>query len=32
LTINNILDHRHVEIMGGPTLGRSIILRLQAKL
>ena len=32
LTINNILDHRHVEIMGGPALGRSIILRLQAKL
>ena len=32
LTVNNILDHRHVEIMGGPSLGRSIILRLQAKL
>ena len=32
LSINNILNHRHVEIMGGPTLGRSIVLRLQAKL
>jgi len=31
-SVNNILDHRHVEIMGGPTLGRSIILRLQAQL
>ena len=32
LSISNVLDHRHVEIMGGPTLGRAIILRLQAKL
>ncbi len=32
LSISNVLDHRHVEIMGGPTLGRTIILRLQAKL
>ncbi len=32
LTINNILDNRHIEIMGGPSLGRSVILRLQANL
>ncbi len=32
LSVSNILDHRHIEIMGGPTLGRSIVLRLQAKL
>jgi len=32
LTVNNILDFRHTEIMGGPALGRSIILRLQAKM
>ncbi len=32
LTINNMLDHRHTEIIGGPELGRIIILRLQSKL
>ena len=32
LTINNMLDHRHTEIIGGPELGRVIILRLQSKL
>lgn len=32
MTVNNVLDHRHVEIMGGPTLGRSIIFRLQTEL
>ena len=31
LTINNMLDHRHTEIIGGPQLGRIIILRLQSK-
>jgi len=32
LSVNNVLDHRHVEIMGGPTLGRSIVFRLQAEI
>ncbi len=32
LSVNNLLDFRHIEIMGGPSLGRSIIFRLQAKL
>ncbi|MCH7763604.1 MAG: TonB-dependent receptor [Candidatus Marinimicrobia bacterium] len=32
MSVNNILDFRHIEIMGGPSLGRSIIFRLQAKL
>jgi hypothetical protein len=30
LTINNMLDHRHTEIIGGPKLGRAIMFRLQA--
>ena len=30
LTANNLLDNRHVEIIGGPALGRSMIFRLQA--
>lgn len=32
LSVNNIFNDRHVEIIGGPTLGRSIIFRLQATL
>jgi hypothetical protein len=32
LTINNLLNHRHTEIMGGPELGQMIVLRLQASL
>lgn len=32
LSINNLLDNRHIEIMGGPSLGRSIVFRLQANL
>ena len=32
LTINNILNHRHTEIMGGPEMGQMIVLRLQASL
>jgi len=31
LTINNMLDNRHTEIIGGPKLGRVIMFRLQAK-
>ena len=31
LTINNMLDHHHTEIIGGPKLGRTIMFRLQAK-
>jgi outer membrane receptor protein involved in Fe transport len=30
LTINNMLDHHHTEIIGGPKLGRAIMFRLQA--
>ncbi len=30
-TISNILNHRHTEIIGGPSLGRVILLRLQTK-
>lgn len=32
LTLNNLFDYRHVEIIGGPSLGRSIILRVQARI
>ncbi len=32
LSINNLLDNRHVEIIGGPMLGRSAMVRLQAAL
>ena len=32
LTINNVLNHRHTEIMGGPEMGQMIVLRLQASL
>lgn len=32
LTINNIANNRHIEIIGGPSLGRVIVLRLQTKL
>ena len=31
LTLNNMLDHMHTEIQGGPQLGRVIMFRLQAK-
>ena len=31
LTLNNLLDHMHTEIQGGPQLGRVIMFRLQAK-
>jgi len=31
LTINNMLDHKHVEIIGGPSLGRILMLRLETK-
>ena len=31
-TINNILDHNHTEIIGGPSLGRVMMLRLETKL
>jgi len=30
-TISNVLDHNHTEIVGGPSLGRVILLRLQTK-
>ena len=30
-TISNVLNHRHTEIIGGPSLGRVILLRLQTK-
>ena len=30
-TINNLLDHRHTEIIGGPSLGRLVMLRLETK-
>jgi len=32
LTINNVLNHHHTEIMGGPEIGQMIVLRLQANL
>ncbi len=32
LTINNLFNFRHYEIIGGPRLGRMVVLRLQAKL
>jgi len=32
LTINNVLNHKHTEIMGGPAIGQMIVLRLQASL
>ena len=32
LTINNFLNHKHTEIMGGPKIGRMVVLRLQASL
>ena len=28
-TITNLLDHRHTEIIGGPAIGRTVLLRLQ---
>ena len=31
LTINNLLNHKHTEIIGGPSLGRIFLIRLQAK-
>jgi len=31
LTINNLLDHKHIEIIGGPSLGRVMMLRLETK-
>ena len=31
LTINNLLNHKHTEIIGGPSLGRIFLLRLQTK-
>ena len=31
-TINNLLDHNHTEIIGGPSLGRVMMLRLETKL
>ena len=31
LTANNLLDHKHIEIIGGPSLGRIIMLRLETK-
>ena len=31
LTLNNMFDHMHTEIQGGPELGRVIVFRLQAK-
>ena len=30
-TINNALNHKHTEIIGGPSLGRMIVLRIQTK-
>ena len=30
-TISNVLDHSHTEIIGGPSLGRVLLLRLQTK-
>ncbi len=30
-TMNNLLDHRHTEIVGGPKLGRVLMLRLETK-
>jgi hypothetical protein len=30
-TISNVLGHNHTEIVGGPSLGRVILLRLQTK-
>jgi len=30
-TVSNLLDHKHTEIIGGPALGRVMILRLQTK-
>lgn len=30
-TINNLVDHKHTEIIGGPSLGRVIMLRLETK-
>ena len=30
-TVSNLLDHKHTEIIGGPSLGRVMILRLQTK-
>ena len=30
-TINNLLDHKHTEIIGGPSLGRLVMLRLETK-
>lgn len=32
VTVNNILNYRHTEIIGGPRLGRMVIFRLQASL
>ena len=31
-SINNVLDNRHTEIIGGPELGRMIVLRLTGQL
>ena len=32
LTANNIFDNKHTEIIGGPSLGRVLMLRLETKL
>jgi len=32
LTVNNMFDNKHVEIIGGPSLGRIIMFRLETKL
>lgn len=32
LTVNNIFDNKHIEIIGGPSLGQIIMLRLETKL
>ena len=32
LTVNNLLDNRHTEIIGGPSLGRVVVFRLSTKL
>ena len=31
-TVSNLLDHKHIEIVGGPSIGRVILLRLQTKI
>ena len=31
-TVSNLLDHKHIEIVGGPSIGRVVLLRLQTKI